>query len=201
MLPSAGDPACGWKGMLSEDEVLVKRCQAEDEAAFDALFERHLDRVYALVCHYVPDREEARDITQEVFVRVYTHIHSFRGESAFTTWLYRVTVNVCLEHRRKSARRTDRAAFVPIAVVDYALEAEEEGPVDHLMRRDTEAKVRQAMESLPETHRVAVSLRYFEGLSCKEIAEILDCPVGTVNSRLHYAMGKLKAVLQGQLAE
>lgn len=187
--------------MLSEDEVLVKRCQENDEAAFDALFERHLNRVYALVYHYVPDREEAHDLTQEVFVRVYTHIRSFRGQSAFTTWLYRVAVNVCLEQRRKYARRSSHAAFVPIEDVDYSLEAEGEGPVDSLMRHDTEEKVHQAMETLPETHRLVVSLRYFEGLSCKEIAEILDCPVGTINSRLHYAMGKMKAALQGQLAE
>jgi len=186
--------------MLSEDEILVRRCQENDEAAFDALFERHLNRVYALVCHHIGDPEEARDLTQEVFVRVYTHIRGFRGQSAFTTWLYRVAVNVCIEQRRKLARRSSHAAFVPIEDVDYSLTSEDEEPVELVMRHETEEKVHAAIGTLPETHRLVVSLRYFEGLSCKEIAVILDCPVGTVNSRLHYAMGKLKAALQGQLA-
>ncbi|NLC57237.1 MAG: sigma-70 family RNA polymerase sigma factor [Armatimonadetes bacterium] len=187
--------------MLSEDELLVRRCQDNDEAAFDALFHRHLNRVYALVCHYVGNPEEARDLTQEVFVRVYAHIRSFRGQSAFTTWLYRIAVNVCLEQQRKAARRRSHAAFVPLDDVDRALSTEEEGPMDSVVRQETRERVQQAVGDLPEAHRLVVSLRYFQGLSCKEIAEILDCPVGTVNSRLHYAMTKLRAALQEQLAE
>lgn len=188
--------------MLSEDELLVRRCQDNDDAAFDALFHRHLNRVYALVYHYVGEAEEARDLTQEVFVRAYAHIRSFRGQSAFTTWLYRIAVNVCLEQRRKFARRRSHAAFVPLEDADQTLSAEDEaGPMEALERRDTMEKVQQAVSALPEAHRIVVSLRYFEGLSCKEIAEILECPVGTVNSRLHYAMEKLRALLQEHLAE
>lgn len=189
------------KEMLSEDEVLVRRCQDNDEEAFDALFHRHLNRVYALVCHYIGDPEDARDLAQEVFVRVYTHIRSFRGESAFTTWLYRIAVNVCMEQRRKLARRGSHAAFTPIEEMDRELAADEEDPMDALVRRDVQERVQKAVGALPEAHRLVITLRYFEGLSCKEIAEILDCPLGTVNSRLHYAMAKLKAALQGQLAE
>ncbi len=187
--------------MLSEDELLVRRCQDNDEEAFDALFHRHLSRVHALVCHYIGDREEASDLTQEVFVRVYTHIRSFRGQSAFTTWLYRIAVNVCIEQRRKLARRGNRAAFVPIEDLGRELTAEEEEPMDAVLRHDVQARLHDAVGLLPEQHRLVVSLRYFEGLSCKEIAEILECPVGTVNSRLHYAMAKLKDALQGQLVE
>lgn len=178
--------------MLSEDELLVRRCQENDERAFDALFHRHLDRVHALVRHYTGDAEEARDLTQEVFVRVFAHIRSFRGECAFTTWLHRVTVNVCLEQRRKAGRRANYAAFVPMEEMDHELPGSEEGPVEALLRHDTQEKVRDAVASLPETYRIVVSLRYFQGLSCKEVAEVLQCPVGTVNSRLHYAMARLR---------
>lgn len=186
--------------MLSEDDILVRRCQDKDEQAFDALFYRHFNRVYALVCHYLGDPEEARDATQEVFVRVYAHIGSFRGQSAFTTWLFRIAVNVCQEHRRKLARRGSRAAFVPLADAENAPSDAEE-PLEAVLRNTTQAAVQAAIESLPEAHRIVITLRYFQGLSCKEIAAILECPVGTVNSRLHYAITKLKTLLAGQLAE
>lgn len=182
--------------MISEDEALVRRCQDNDEAAFDLLFHRHLNRVYALVCQYVGHPEEARDLTQEVFVRVYTHLHSFRGESAFTTWLYRVAVNVCQEERRKQARRRRHATFVPIAEVDQALRLENGDPLEQALTREAQRKVQEAIATLPEAQRLVVILRYFQGLSCREIAGVLDCPVGTVSSRLHYAMDTLKRALQ-----
>ncbi|MDH7571606.1 MAG: sigma-70 family RNA polymerase sigma factor, partial [Armatimonadota bacterium] len=140
--------------MLSEDElVLVRRCQENDEAAFDALFHRYFNRVYALVRQYVGNEEEARDLAQEVFVRVYAHIRSFRGESAFSTWLYRVTVNVCLEQRRKWARRGKYAAFVPMEDVDRELSSEDEDPMDAAARRRTQERVQAAVAALPDPHR------------------------------------------------
>lgn len=189
------------EAMRSEDELLVRRYQDNDEEAFDALFHRHLNRVYALVCQQVGDPEEARDVTQEVFVRVYAHIRSFRGQSAFTTWLYRVAVNVCLEHRRKWARRGNHAVFTPLEDLTRELPAEDEDPMEAVARHQTQETIQAAVHSLPEPHRLVVTLRYFQGLSCKEIAEVLDCPVGTVNSRLHYAMAKLKSAVQDRLAE
>ena len=185
--------------MLSEDELLVRRCQDNDEAAFDALFHRHLNRVYALVCHYVGNPEEARPDAGGVRASM-PHPLLPRAERVH---------HLALPHRgerlpgeqRKAARRRSHAAFVPLDDVDRALSTEEEGPMDSVVRQETRERVQQAVGDLPEAHRLVVSLRYFQGLSCKEIAEILDCPVGTVNSRLHYAMTKLRAALQEQLAE
>ncbi len=191
--------------MLSEDEVLVRRCQDNDDEAFDALFHRHLDRVYALVCHHVGHPEEARDLAQEVFVRVYTHIRSFRGESAFTTWLYRIAMNESLMILRKAS-----PDMVPVEEPDGEDDSLTNGliltdwcclPEAELLSSESRRFLDQAVRKLPETLRSVFILRDVEGLSIRDTAEALGISETAVKTRLLRARLKLREELSVYFGE
>jgi RNA polymerase sigma-70 factor (ECF subfamily) len=156
------------------EEECITACQAGDREAFRCLFEAHKDRVYSMAVYTLGgDHAAADDVTQEVFVRVFTHIAQFRGEADFTTWLYRLVANACAdEHRR-------RRRLVPLDTLP-----EQAGP-----RREEECEtredVRTALAELSPELRSAVLLKYFEELSYDEMAQALNCPKGTIASRLH----------------
>jgi RNA polymerase sigma-70 factor (ECF subfamily) len=184
---------------LGEDEdarnepasSLVDACRRGDRAAVAVLFEACKDRVYTLALHLTADPAEAGDITQDVFLRVLRRIAQYRGEARFSTWLYRVVVNVFLDRRRLRRRwaALDLGRLAGRASPDP-------GPEATLIRGQTRQRVMRAVASLPVKLRLPLVLRYGNGLSYAEIAETLGVPEGTVASRLSRALKLLEPGLR-----
>jgi len=186
------------------DKELVKRVQRGDQAAFDLLFARYQSKILNLISRYVRDSEEVRDVAQEAFIKAYRALPRFRGESAFYTWLYRIAINTAKNHLVARSRRPP-SADVDIEDADYRDDADNlrdsENPESALSRDQLKAAIDQALIDLPDDLRSALTLREFDGLSYEQIAEILDCPVGTVRSRIFRAREfvdeRMQVVLQG----
>jgi RNA polymerase sigma-70 factor (ECF subfamily) len=162
------------------DKDLVEGCQRGDPAALRALFERHKDKVYSIAVRYSGDRTVAMDIAQDAFLKLFSGIHGFRGDSSFEAWLYRIVVNSCFDHKRKTRR------FMPM--VDELLDglrAPGQSVLDEMLRSELSGRVRSAVAGLPSDQRIVIVLRYTQGLSYDEIADILGCSTGTVASRLN----------------
>ncbi|HLV81821.1 MAG TPA: sigma-70 family RNA polymerase sigma factor [Chthonomonadaceae bacterium] len=161
------------------DPGLIEECRHGDRDAFHRLFEAHKDRVYTIALYFLHgDATAAEDVSQEVFVRLFTAIRSFRGEANFTTWLYRLVANACIDEQRKRKR------FLPLDAVESA------PPGDVMqenayVRFETHDAVQSALADLSPEMRMTVLLKYFEELSYEEMADVLDCSKGTVASRLN----------------
>ncbi|KZY98584.1 MULTISPECIES: RNA polymerase sigma factor RpoE [Thalassolituus] len=174
----------------ASDQQLVARVQKGDRRAFDLLVVKYQHRILSLVGRFVSDHAEAQDVTQEAFIKAYRALPSFRGDSQFYTWMYRIAVNTAKNHLISRGRKTptqdidlDDAAYF----ADEANMKDVETP-DGLLQRDQLRKVVfDAIEDLPDELRRAVTLRELEGLSYEEIAEAMNCPIGTVRSRIFRA--------------
>lgn len=187
--------------------------QQRDEQAFSALVADHQHRVYGLAARLLSDEAEAEDVAQEVFVAAFKHIDEFRGESRLSTWLYRITVNLCHNRRRHRQRRGygvteslaeasgEPSADSPEARVDGATAQRPSDPETALLANESERRVRAAIERLDEEQRVVLVLRDVEELSYQEIAVITGLAEGTVKSRLHRARAALKALWSAQAKE
>ncbi len=192
---------------MDVDPTLVKACQRGERDALDALIRATYADVYALCRRMLADPDEAADATQEVFVRVMRSVLGFRGESSFGTWLHRVTVNVCLTALRKRTRA--RAAGTVAGGTPFALPGDdldvggaEAGPDDLAVAADLAKRSEAALAALPEEARAVVVLRDLEGLSTKEVADLLGVTENVVKVRLHRAHARLrKMVLGGHQAE
>lgn len=172
------------------DKQLVARVQKGDKRAFDMLVLKYQYKVHAIVSRYIKDFDEVNDVVQEAFIKAYRALAKFRGESAFYTWLYRIAVNTAKNYLVARNRRPP-ASDVDAADADYYEGSDRlrdiDTPENLLYRDELEAIVDQSIRDLPEDLRTAVTLREFEGLSYEEIAEVMDCPVGTVRSRIFRA--------------
>ena len=172
------------------DQQLVERVQAGDKAAFDLLVRKYQHRVLKLVSRFVSDAAEAEDVAQEAFLKAYRALASFRGDSAFYTWLYRIAINTAKNALVSSRRRPvdfDLDLQDPEQYDRHARLKEGDTPEGVLLTEEIRSVVEKAMEQLPEDLRTAIVLRELEGLSYEEIAEAMDCPVGTVRSRIFRA--------------
>jgi RNA polymerase sigma-70 factor (ECF subfamily) len=161
---------------------VIEACQRGDDEAFRVLFETHKDRVYSIALRYAGDSAAAMDIAQDTFLKLLSSIRQFRGEASFESWLYRLVVNSCLDYHRKRRR------LLPL--LDEALDvfrAPSESALHDLLREEQEERVQQVVAQLPEEQRIVVVLRYTDGLSYEEIADVLGCRRGTVASRLNRA--------------
>ena len=172
------------------DKELVKRVQKGDQAAFDLLFARYQSKIQNIISRYIRDAEEVKDVSQEAFIKAYRALPRFRGESAFYTWLYRIAINTAKNHLVSRGRRPpntdvdiDDAELNPTSTVLQ----EAESPEAAMARDQLATGIDAAIAELPEDLRSAVTLREFDGLSYEQIAEIMDCPVGTVRSRIFRA--------------
>ncbi|REG82853.1 RNA polymerase sigma factor RpoE [Marinomonas pollencensis] len=174
----------------SSDQALVQKVQQGDSKAFDLLVLKYQYKVIGLIGRYVQDKHEVLDVAQESFIKAYRAIDSFRGESAFYTWLYRIAVNTAKNYLVSRSRRppgsdveldNDESFSVYDALLDSST------PDAILNRNRLEKAIHEAIKGLPEELRGALSLREFDGLSYEEIAQIMDCPVGTVRSRIFRA--------------
>ena len=161
---------------------ILEACRRGDRDAFRALYEAHKDRVYSIAFHFFhADADAAAEVTQQVFLKLMRDVTRFRGDAAFSTWLYRLVVNACVDRSR--SRRHDAAAQNPAVLA--TLPATGVSHEDVFARRQVAASVQQAIASLPAKLRAAILLRYFEDLSYAEIASALNCSIGTVASRLN----------------
>jgi RNA polymerase sigma-70 factor (ECF subfamily) len=185
-----------------DERALIQRCIAGDAAAFEPLVEKYRQRVWRLAYQVLHDREEAWDVAQEAFVRAFHSLPSFRGQSAFYTWLFRITVNVATDRHRQ--RGAQARAFGPERVTEeeWARSTPDPGggPDQAAARAEQRERIRRALDALPPKARTIIMLSDVEGLSYREIAEVLNCPIGTVMSRLHNARKRLKGLLGPMLA-
>jgi RNA polymerase sigma-70 factor (ECF subfamily) len=174
----------------SIDQKLVVRVQKGDKTAFDLLVRKYQHKVAKLISRYVRDRREVEDVTQEAFIKAYRAIGGFRGESAFYTWLYRIAVNTAKNYLESQSRRPPGS--------DMEIESAElieggEGlrdqatPERQMLTNEIATTVHRVLELLPPDLRTAITLREIEGMSYEEIAEVMDCPIGTVRSRIFRA--------------
>jgi RNA polymerase sigma-70 factor (ECF subfamily) len=183
------------------DMEIVRRVQAGDVAAFDRLIVKYRERVFGIIYNLTSNREDAADLSQEAFIKAFQSIHRFGGQSSFFTWLYRIAVNSTLSHLRKSRLRAffslERIdADEPVAKEVVAALTDKSGADRDAFVRELQEKLNDAMHKLSIKHRTVVTLFEIDGLSHQEIAEIMECSVGTVRSRLHYAKQLLQAELQ-----
>jgi len=186
------------------DQILVERVQAGDKGAFDLLVKRYQHKVIGLIGRYVQDHAEALDIAQETFIKAYKALDSFRGESAFYTWLYRIATNTAKNYLVTRSRRPPGTDVD----IDDVLQAESESelreietPENNLYRDELFSVMASALEALPEELRVALTLRELEGMSYEEIAEVMDCPIGTVRSRIFRARDAIDKELKPLLTD
>lgn len=172
------------------DQELVRRVQKGDMRAFDLLFSRYQYKIVNLVSRYLRDSEDVQDVVQEAFIKAYRALPRFRGDSAFYTWLYRIAINTAKNHLVARSRRPP-GVDVEIEDAEHFEGAdalrEYDDPESSLSRDELEAEIHAAIAELPEDLRSAVTLREFDGLAYEQIAEIMDCPVGTVRSRIFRA--------------
>ena len=183
------------------DLAIVRRVQEGDVAAFDQLVLKYRGRVYGVVYNMTSNREDASDLTQDAFIKSFQSINRFQGQSAFFTWLYQIAVNSTLTHLRKNRLRTffsfekinedDKVSAEVIAALTDNTGADQE-----TFARELQEKLNEAMQKLSIRHRTVITLFEIDGLGHQEIAEIMNCSVGTVRSRLHYAKQLLQAELQ-----
>ena len=169
------------------DLALVKRVQAGDNAAFDLLVRKYQHRIGAVVYRFVPDHAEAQDITQDAFIRAYRALPNFRGDAQFYTWLYRIAVNTAKNHLVAMKRRpptADIAADEAEHLSGGGRLHDNDTPEHELLRQELEQVVASTVAALPEDLRQAITLREVDGLSYEEIAQLMQCPIGTVRSRI-----------------
>jgi RNA polymerase sigma-70 factor (ECF subfamily) len=171
------------------DKQLVERVQRGDKRAFDLLTLKYQHKIVGLVGRYIRDADEVMDVTQEAFIKAYRALPRFRGDSAFYTWLYRIAINTAKNHLVSRSRRppdTDIDVDGEFQA-DSAVLRDVASPDNQLASDELERTIFKAIDDLPEELRVAVTLREFEGMSYEEIAEVMECPVGTVRSRIFRA--------------
>ena len=188
---------------VDPDRDLVSRCQKKQPAAFEELVRRYQDRVYNLCFRFLREREVAEEIAQDVFVAVYKHIEGFKGDSKFSTWLFRVVANHChnkSKYLRRRKHKLQDSIDAPMDGEEGELRRElpddpDRSPEELAGRRGLNEIIQAAISELDEDHRVIVLLRDVEDMSYEEIGEILGLPEGTVKSRLHRARNELRAKL------
>lgn len=183
-----------------DDELLIRRAQSGDRSAFDALIAKHSTRAYQYAFRLTRNPEEASDVVAEGFVRVYNAIHNFKGQSAFTTWLYRIMTNCFLDIRKKEKSRQtisiESALVTSEGDVEMQIEDESSSPHDLTERSEREVRFERAVSKLPEYQKAMIVMYHGEMMSYEEIAASLDLPIGTVKSRLNRARLTLREMLQ-----
>jgi len=190
---------------INDDAWLVERGATGDRDAVDALIRKHQNRAYQYAYRLTRDQEAAADIVAEAFLRVYRSIQGFKGQSAFTTWLYRIITNCYLDSRKKASSRPasslEEVMETPDGDLVRQFVSNEEDPLDVLARRKTAETLSEATDALPDQYRTIVTMYHGEMLSYEEISESLSIPIGTVKSRLNRARMALAQMLSSRKDE
>jgi len=177
-------------GEKQVDTALVRRVQSGDKGAFDLLVLKYQNKIVNLISRYVNDPIEALDVAQEAFIKAYRAISNFRGDSAFYTWIYRIAINTAKNHLVAQNRRPPLTDVDSQDAEQFDLETrlkDRDTPESELLRDEIEQTIYSAINELPDDLRTAIVLREIEGMSYDEIAEAMDCPIGTVRSRIFRA--------------
>jgi RNA polymerase sigma-70 factor, ECF subfamily len=177
-----------------EETDMISRCQQGDQEALKEIFDKYHNKVYRIAFGVVRQREEALDVVQEVFIKLFRSIKNFKGRSHFYTYLYRMVMNTAIDHKRKTGKQfmsslDEEGSFEPS---DEA----EKGPERILLQKELEERVKLAMDKLPAEQKAALIFRDVEGLSYQEMAEAMGCSIGTVMSRLHYGRKRMQESLK-----
>ena len=184
---------------LELDQELVRRVQRGDSAAFDALVRKYQHRIVGLIGRYIADWSECQDVAQETFMRAYRALPNFRGDAQFYTWLHRIAVNTAKNHLVSQNRRPPNEDIDAADAEQFdggARLRDTDTPERELLRQEIERAVMRAVDGLPEDLKVAITLREVDGLSYDEIAQKMDCPIGTVRSRIFRAREAIDAQLR-----
>lgn len=196
-------PASKGMAVPTEEQLLVKRAQRGDLSAYDELVRRYQDRVYATIYHMTANHEDASDLAQEAFIKAYRAIRSFKGDSSFFTWVYRIAVNKTINFLKQRKKRSQMSLndldFNAEHDPDLLALISEKTPRRDLNLCELQEKLNEAMQKLSHVHRLVVTLHDVQGLSHDEISKIIDCNTGTVRSRLFYARQQLQAYLSDYL--
>jgi RNA polymerase sigma-70 factor (ECF subfamily) len=177
-----------------EETEMISRCQQGDQEGLKEIFDKYHKKVYRIAYGVVRQREEALDVVQEVFIKLFRSIKNFKGRSHFYTYLYRMVMNTAIDHARKAGKQfmsslNEEGSFEPSDEV-------EKGPERILLQKELEERVKLAMDKLPAEQKAALIFRDVEGLSYQEMAEAMGCSIGTVMSRLHYGRKRMQESLK-----
>ena len=187
----------------TEEALLVKHAQGGDLAAYDELIRRYQERIYATVYHMTANHEDANDLSQEAFIKAYHALKTFKGDSSFFTWVYRIAINKTINFLKQRKKRPQMSLndldFNAEHDPDLVALISEKTPRRDLNLCELQEKLNEAMQKLSHLHRLVVTLHDIQGLSHDEISKIMDCNTGTVRSRLFYARQQLQAYLSDYL--
>lgn len=190
----------------ARDHALIERIRSGDRGAFDELYRRYHGKAYNVAFRVTKNEESAMDVVQDAFIKVYRNLDGFAGTSSFYTWMYKIVMNLAIDKVRARARDQKLVEFderVAGEVADAQASSPGQNPLRRVLRSELQVRIREALAELPEYHQLAIVLREVDGLSYEEIAEMMDCPKGTVMSRLFHARRKMQehlgAYLDGQL--
>jgi RNA polymerase sigma-70 factor (ECF subfamily) len=181
----------------TDEKMLISLCKRGDLSAYDRLMQRYEKKVYALCFRMAGNQDDAADLAQEAFLKAFRALPSFNGQAQFSTWLYRIVTNTCLDEQRRQARRPQLFSLdKPLNTEDgqlmLTLPAEASDPLDTALSQETEAEIKTLLSMLPASQRIVLVLRDMEGYSYEEIARILNLNGGTVKSRLNRARARLR---------
>ncbi len=191
-------------GELESDQQLVERVQSGDKRAFDLLVRKYQHKLVSVISRYIKDWSECQDVAQESFIRAYRAIGNFRGDSAFYTWIYKIAINAAKNYLVSQNRRppTDDIAIEDAVLLDGGTRLKDSAtPENEMLRQEIEQTVFATVEQLPEELKTAITLREVDGLSYEEIAEAMNCPIGTVRSRIFRAREAIDIQLRPLLAD
>ena len=186
------------------DHALVERVQKGDKGAFDLLVRKYQHKVVGVISRYISDWSECQDVAQEAFIRAYRAISAFRGDSQFYTWMYKIATNTAKNHLVSLGRRppTDDVAVEDAVLIDGSSRLKDGSTPEHeLLREEIERTVFATVEKLPEDLKTAITLREVDGLSYEEIAKTMNCPIGTVRSRIFRARDAIDQQLRPLLSD
>lgn len=198
--------------LTKQSADIVARCQADDPSAFNEIVAQYKQKVFQYILRMTGNPEEAEDLTQEVFIKTYLAIASFKRESSLATWIYRIAGNICIDAHRKKSRSEQAFGGATVslgATVDVESDRlSSNEPADEsfepslmIARAELDAQIQDALNKLPERQRSVLILHDIEGLAYEEIAKIVDCPLGTVKSRLFNARLQIRGYLKNYLSE
>lgn len=191
-------------GEKQVDQLLVERVQNGEKQAFDLLVLKYQHKIVNLITRYVHDQTEALDVAQEAFIKAYRAIGNFRGDAAFYTWMYRIAINTAKNYLVAQRRRPPAGDIDAVDAEQYDIDSrlkDRDTPENELLKDEIEAVINQAIAALPEDLKTAITLREMEGMSYEEIAVAMDCPIGTVRSRIFRAREAIDTQLRPLIDE
>ena len=182
-----------------EEKLLVKRAKKGNISAFEELIIEHESKVYNIAYRILNNEEDAKDLSQEVFIKAFNSLHKFREDSSFSTWLYRIAMNTCIDELRKRKGREsysiDRDIQTDEGTIPREFQDKQLNPEEELMNKELASQIQWALNHLSETYKEVIILRDFQGFDYKQISQILGCSLGTVKSRISRARTELKTCL------